>query len=276
VDEAGRGPLAGPVVAAAVIWPENRRPPKGLNDSKQVIHEERERMFQDILDRGDAVGVGVATAREIDAVNILQATRLAARRALDALPVVPDAVLTDYLLLPGYPRPVEPIVDGDCLSVSIAAASIVAKVFRDRIMDHYAEEYPGYSWHTNRGYGTPEHLDALARLGPTTLHRLTFAGVGFFSEQLRPSRTFLSYWESNVVRELSPSPEAQLAGGWCLRSRITENPLPYEHVVHPLVARAWAGSLAEEHRIVCLDEEEARAIDIRMRNAEYTPDWLPR
>lgn len=194
VDEAGRGPLAGPVVAAAVVWPRDRKLPTGLNDSKQVAPARRGALFHQLLAGAECVGVGLATAREIDTINILEATRLASRRALAALTPPPQGVVTDALTLPGCPWPVEPVVKGDCRCASVAAASIVAKVLRDWIMDHYAREYPGYGWEHNRGYGTAGHLAAIEALGPTTLHRMTFAGVGFFTERLRPSQTFQRMW----------------------------------------------------------------------------------
>lgn len=291
VDEAGRGPLAGPVVAAAVIWPDNRRPPKGLNDSKQVRAEERARIFQEITAKAEAVGVGLATAREIDSINILQATRLAARRALDALPTAPAGVVSDYLTLPGCPLPVVPLVGGDCLSVNIAAASIVAKVIRDRMMDHYAAEYPGFGWESNRGYGTAEHMEALARFGPTTLHRLTFAGVGFFCEFLRPSKTFLAFraalegeeapqdYPSSVI-ETRPAPSPllatcpRMARAGCLCPRDSKGGPPLDPCIEVLLSNEWEGRIPEALRLSYLDEQEAEAVDLITRNPIHSPHWL--
>jgi ribonuclease HII len=175
VDEAGRGPLAGPVVAAAVILPE-RRVPRGIDDSKRVPPEKRDTLYARILDVA-VVGVGMASVEEIDAVNIRQATFLAMRRAVDGLRQPPGHVLVDGDALPGLPVPATAVVGGDGLSLCIAAASIVAKVTRDRLMATLAEECPGYGWERNMGYGTPEHQEALARLGPTRHHRRSFAPV---------------------------------------------------------------------------------------------------
>lgn len=189
VDEAGRGPLAGPVHAAAVVFDLGRPRPRGLDDSKKLDARTRARLAEEI--RGTALAWAVASAspEEIDELNVLGATRLAARRALAGLRVPPDAIVTDALVLPGERRPVLPIVMGDSKSASIAAASILAKTARDLEMDRWAREFPGYGWETNRGYPTPQHYEALERLGPTTIHRLSFAGVVFFSSELRWSAT---------------------------------------------------------------------------------------
>jgi len=176
LDEAGRGPLAGPVVSAVVILP-RRFAVAGLNDSKQVVPAERERLYRHIVKRAVSVGVGLATEREIDTVNILQATRLAMLRALQALPVTPDFLLLDALSLPSVRLPQRPIIKGDAFSVSIAAASIVAKVSRDRLMRDYHRRYPQYNFQSHKGYGTPEHLRLLAEHGPCEAHRQTFRPV---------------------------------------------------------------------------------------------------
>lgn len=189
VDEAGRGPLAGPVVAAAVIFPANARTLRGLDDSKKLSAKKRAGLEKWVRRAALTHGVGIATAQEIDVINILEATRLAARRALAQLDPVPGALITDALSFPAELRPVLAIEKGDGFSSSIAAASILAKETRDRLMDHYAQEFPGYGWEYNRGYPTPDHHAAIEQLGPTTLHRMTFAGVGFFDEELRWSRT---------------------------------------------------------------------------------------
>ena len=176
VDEAGRGPLAGPVVAAAVIL-DRKRMPKGLNDSKQLSAETREALFPLIMERAIAVGVGEASVDEIDLVNIRQATHLAMARAVRALLPAAAFALVDGNDAPALPCRCDTIIDGDAKSVSIAAASIIAKVTRDRIMRALHEQHPGYGWLTNKGYGTGEHLQALGRLGPCLHHRRSFAPV---------------------------------------------------------------------------------------------------
>jgi ribonuclease HII len=176
VDEAGRGPLAGPVVAAAVIF-QHGRIPRRLNDSKQMTAEGREDAFQRIMDMALAVGVGEASVDEIDLINIRQATHLAMARAVRSLALAPMFALVDGNDAPALPCPCDTLVDGDARSVSIAAASIVAKVTRDRMMAALHEEHPGYGWARNKGYGTVEHLDALSRLGPCRHHRRSFAPV---------------------------------------------------------------------------------------------------
>jgi ribonuclease HII len=176
VDEAGRGPLAGPVVAAAVIL-DRKRIPRGLNDSKQLSAEAREALFPRIMERAVAVGVGEACVDEIDLINIRQATHLAMARAVRALSVAAAFALVDGNDAPALPCRCDTLVDGDARSVSIAAASIVAKVTRDRMMAALHDEHPLYGWITNKGYGTEEHLLALNRHGPTRHHRRSFAPV---------------------------------------------------------------------------------------------------
>ena len=176
IDEAGRGPLAGPVVAAAVIL-DRKRVPKGINDSKQMQPDARADAYGRILDDALAVGVGEASVDEIDLVNIRQATHLAMARAIRALALAPMFALVDGNDPPALPCPCDAIVDGDARSVSIAAASIVAKVTRDRMMVALHENFPGYGWRRNKGYGTDEHLSALSRLGPCLHHRRSFAPV---------------------------------------------------------------------------------------------------
>src|SRR5215467_9839546 len=160
VDEAGRGPLAGPVVAAAVIL-DRKRIPKGLNDSKQLHEETREELFPRIMEMAVAVGVGEASVDEIDLVNIRQATHLAMARAVRALSVAAEFAL----------------VDGNARSLSIAAASIIAKVTRDRMMVALHDAHPGYNWRSNKGYGTPEHYVGLKAHGVTVHHRRSFAPI---------------------------------------------------------------------------------------------------
>jgi ribonuclease HII len=175
VDEAGCAPLAGPVVAAAVVLDRNRFP-RGIDDSKVVPARDREAICARLY-KVAKVGVGIASVEEIDRINIYWARMLAMTRAVDALGFDPEMVLVDGNRCPKWQRPSVAIVAGDAKCRSIAAASIVAKVTRDRIMAEHALEYPGYSWETNKGYGTPEHYKALDRLGPTPLHRRSFAPV---------------------------------------------------------------------------------------------------
>lgn len=177
VDEAGRGPLAGPVVAAAVqIVPENFS--AEIKDSKRLSPTKRELAYEEILGTC-LVGVGLATVSEIDALNILQATFLAMKRALKALPTAPDFCLIDgQLEIPDLSWPQKAIIKGDDLSISIAAASIVAKVERDRIMTFYDDVYPVYNFGQNKGYATKEHRDLISRHGRCPLHRASFQLAG--------------------------------------------------------------------------------------------------
>ncbi len=190
LDEAGRGPLAGPVVAAAVIL---ERPIDGVFDSKELKPEERERLFHEILERGK-VGVGIANPEEIDSLNILKATALAMERALKNLNEEVDFVIVDGKHLKLSKEGIC-IVKGDRKSLSVAAASIVAKVIRDRIMRSYSKVYPGYGFDHNYGYPTPEHREAVRRLGPTPFHRLTFSGV---VENL-PFEVLIDWLEEGIV-----------------------------------------------------------------------------
>jgi len=176
VDEVGRGPLAGPVVAAAVILDPARIPP-GLYDSKRMTARAREKAAH-ALRESARVGIGEATVEEIEQLNILRATHLAMTRALAALGTRPDHALIDGLHLPpNLPCPGSGLVGGDSRSLSIAAASIVAKVWRDGIMVTLAQQHPGYDWETNMGYGSKSHMAALQAKGPTPHHRRTFAPV---------------------------------------------------------------------------------------------------
>lgn len=178
VDEAGRGPLAGPVVAAAVIL-DRRHLPRGIDDSKRLSAPERAAAFEALMvlaEQGRVrIAVAAASTAEIDRINILQATLLAMRRAVLRLDPAPASVLVDGNRAPDLPCRVRTIVDGDALSLSIAAASIIAKVIRDRAMARLARRYPGYGWERNMGYGTAVHRTALDRLGPTPHHRRSFA-----------------------------------------------------------------------------------------------------
>lgn len=182
VDEAGRGPWAGPVVAAAAILDPAALPQAladRLDDSKQLSRKTRTALF-DILRSGAEVAVGVASVEEIDELNILAATMLAMRRAVDALPVAPESVLVDGNRPPAMPCPVRTVVGGDGLSLSIAAASIVAKVTRDRMMAELAEKHPGYGWERNAGYGTKAHRMGLERYGVTEHHRRSFKPIAAY------------------------------------------------------------------------------------------------
>jgi ribonuclease HII len=176
LDEAGRGPLAGPVVAAAVVLP-RRCALAGLDDSKQIDETVRARLFGEIVRRAIGIGIGSASEAEIDRLNILEATRLAMRRALQALPLAPDFLLLDALTIPGISVRQRPIIKGDGLSCSIAAASIIAKVTRDRVMTEYHRWYPQYNFADHKGYSTPQHLRLLREHGPCAIHRSTYAPV---------------------------------------------------------------------------------------------------
>ena len=175
VDEAGCAPLAGPVVAAAVIL-DRRCFPRGIDDSKNLPIEKRESIHARLV-KCAVIGVGVASVEEIDTLNIYWARMLAMTRAVEALGVEPAWVLVDGNACPRWQRPSKAIIAGDAKCRSIAAASIVAKVTRDRMMAEQARDYPGYGWETNRGYGTPEHYRGLEALGVTPLHRRSFAPV---------------------------------------------------------------------------------------------------
>jgi ribonuclease HII len=177
IDEAGRGPLAGPVVAAAVMLPVNFRL-RGLNDSKQLSCLARECYHEALVSNPEVVfGIGMASVAEIDRINILRATHLAMQRAVSGLVSIPEHLLIDGLPVPAFALPQTAIVDGDARSFSIAAASVIAKVTRDRMMISWHEEFPVYEFARNKGYGTPEHLEKLRSHGPCLLHRRTFAPV---------------------------------------------------------------------------------------------------
>lgn len=177
IDEAGRGPLAGPVSAAAVILPLKFRC-KGLDDSKKISHRERERLYDTITGDPRVVwGFAIASCDEIDRLNILRATHLAMRRAVEALSTTPHHCLIDGLPVRDFPFPHDGVVKGDGLSLSIAAASIIAKVRRDRIMDELHGEYPHFGFARHKGYGTKEHLEALRTHGPCCHHRRSFQPV---------------------------------------------------------------------------------------------------
>ena len=177
IDEVGRGPLAGPVVAAAVVFPVGAKPIRGLDDSKVLTAIQRAKFAVQIRERAFAIAVGAASVREIDRFNIRRASILAMERALRRLGFAPAWVLIDGLPCPEIGCEHEAIVDGDARCHSIAAASVIAKTIRDYLMDRLAARHPGYCWETNKGYCTPEHIDAINRLGTTRHHRHSFAPV---------------------------------------------------------------------------------------------------
>ncbi|MFL5578227.1 MAG: ribonuclease HII [Gemmatimonadaceae bacterium] len=195
VDEVGRGPLAGPVVACAVIMPPDARAIAGVDDSKRLTCAARVRLAAKIRDRALAVGVGAASVREIDRVNIYHATVIAMRRALARLGVTPDHVLVDGKPIRTLAVPHTAIVGGDASCYSIACASIVAKVTRDRLMERLAVRYPDFRWERNAGYATPDHLQGLAARGITPHHRRSFCPVSQLSLDL------------SVVEPAAPSAE---------------------------------------------------------------------
>ena len=173
IDEVGRGPLAGPVVAGAVILPKDHTI-LYLNDSKKLSGKKRELLYDEIMEHAVATGIGMVGPARIDEINILQATYEAMRMAIENLQVKPDVLLNDSVTIPEVEIPQVPIIKGDAKSISIAAASIIAKVTRDRLMKEYDQVIPGYDFAGNKGYGTKAHLEGLRRLGPSPIHRRTF------------------------------------------------------------------------------------------------------
>lgn len=173
IDEVGRGPLAGPVVAGAVILPKDCDI-LYLNDSKQLSEKKREELYDVIMDKAVSVGLGFSSPERIDEINILQATYEAMREAVSKLSVQPDVLLNDAVTIPGLPMKQVPIIKGDAKSVSIAAASIVAKVTRDRMMVEYDSIFPEYGFASNKGYGAAAHIEALKKYGPCPIHRRSF------------------------------------------------------------------------------------------------------
>ena len=173
IDEVGRGPLAGPVVAGAVILPKNCDI-LYLNDSKKLSEKMRESLYDEIMEKAVAVGIGIVSPARIDEINILQATYEAMRIAISNLKVSPDLLLNDAVTIPGVDIKQVPIIKGDAKSISIAAASIIAKVTRDRLMVEYEEVLPGYGFASNKGYGSAMHIEALQKIGPTPIHRQSF------------------------------------------------------------------------------------------------------
>jgi ribonuclease HII len=192
IDEAGRGPLAGPVVAAACILPEGALF-ESLNDSKQLSAEQREVLFDQLIEcPGLVYGVGIVDVATIDQVNILQATFIAMRKAVEALAVLPDYLLIDGNQTPHFDIPKEAIIEGDAKSISIAAASVLAKVTRDRIMHALDVEYPNYGFKKHKGYATAEHIKAIQTFGPSAIHRKSFD----------PVRTMLSSSQLLLIQDI--------------------------------------------------------------------------
>ena len=181
IDEAGRGPFAGPVVAGAVILPKGLTI-EGLNDSKQVSAKKREELYDEIKEKAVSVGIGMSSPARIDEINILQATYEAMQHAVEDLDVVPDLLLNDAVTIPEMPYRQVPIVKGDAKSVSIAAASVIAKVTRDRLMMQYDKILPEYGFAQNKGYGSQSHIEALKRVGASPIHRRSFI-KNFISEE---------------------------------------------------------------------------------------------
>lgn len=178
VDEAGRGPWAGPVVAAAVLFASPSSIPQGLDDSKKLTKSARDSLVHAIRDSTPYIGIGIATPEEIAALNIWGATSLAMKRAVETLGITPNLALIDGKTHPkNFPCETQTLVGGDGISVSIAAASIIAKTHRDELMTHYAQTYPYYGFERHMGYGTPEHQAALAEHGPCAIHRLSFRPI---------------------------------------------------------------------------------------------------
>lgn len=175
VDEVGRGPLAGPVISAAVILDFNNMP-DDINDSKKLSKKKREFLNKEIV-KNSIVSIGRASVEEIDKINILQASLLSMKRAIEGLSIKASIILVDGIYCPNINYKCQSVIKGDSKSLSIAAASIVAKVYRDKIMEDYALLYPGYKWEKNSGYGTKEHMEAIYKLGVTPIHRTSFKPI---------------------------------------------------------------------------------------------------
>ena len=175
VDEVGRGPLAGPVISAAIIL-NKEKIPEGINDSKKLSKKKREVINEELISQ-HSFAIGIASVEEIDKINILQASLLAMKRAVLNLNIKPQTILVDGNKLPDLKYNMYPIIKGDSKSISIAAASIIAKVYRDKLMQDLSLQYPGYYWEKNSGYGTKQHLLALNSLGVTPIHRKSFAPI---------------------------------------------------------------------------------------------------
>ena len=253
VDEAGRGPLAGPVVAAAVIL--NNDIPGGVNDSKALSANQRETIFQ-ALNQGDAViGTGVVDQFEIDRINILQATVRAMQQAVSALKSSPDYLLVDGKYLPKFDYPARAIIHGDSRCKSIAAASVVAKVTRDQMLVDLDKFFPGYGFAQHKGYGTKQHREAIERFGPTPLHRLSFGGVKEHTRDFLKQRKALGKWGEDYT---------------CYRL--------WERGVQVLSRNYHAGAEAEID-IVALHENTLRFIEVKTGTAKDfsgPEEWVDR
>ncbi|HHU17177.1 MAG TPA: ribonuclease HII [Clostridiales bacterium] len=193
MDEAGRGPLAGPVVAAAVILPPDFNVP-GVDDSKRLTEKKREALYEVITDQALSYSIGIVDNYIIDDINILGATRLAMKQAINRLKIKPEYILIDALTLKDIPIPQRGIIKGDSISISIAAASIIAKVTRDRMMKEFHKRFPQYALDRNKGYGTKEHLEGIASYGPCLLHRKSFIKK-YYSEDESEQFTQLTFGE---------------------------------------------------------------------------------
>lgn len=204
IDEAGRGPLAGPVCAAVAVFDPGVIIP-GVNDSKQVDEARREELYEQIVEKAAGYGIGTACAEEIDSLNILRATKLAVSRALQQIKILPDYLLLDALKLERCTIPQLAVVKGDSRSFSIAAASILAKVTRDRLMARYKEEFPMYRFEKHKGYGTADHRSAIQEHGPSTIHRETFLTAWF---DTRPPITSHSFKE--ILSQINSSTDSDL------------------------------------------------------------------
>jgi ribonuclease HII len=233
VDEAGTGPLAGPVVAAAVVFPPHTEL-SGIDDSKKLDPEQRATAELAIRAAAVGVGVGVADVGEIDRINIYQAALLAMRRAVDALPASPQHVLVDARNIPGVEIPQNCFNKGDGINFSIATASIIAKTYRDRLMNELAGTYPEYGFDRHKGYGTPEHQDAIRRIGPCAIHRMSFTFIreicGEYSE---PFYALKHRLEGAVDRAALQSLEAELA------ARRTELADEEQRKLRLMLSRRW-------------------------------------
>jgi ribonuclease HII len=233
VDEVGVGPLAGPVIAAAVVFPPNTEL-DGIDDSKQLDPEQRTQLAVTIRESASAIGIGSAEVAEIDRLNIYHAALLAMRRAIEALPLAPEHVLVDARVIPGVSIPQNCFNKGDGINFSIAAASIIAKTHRDRLMEDFEKEYPGYGFAQHKGYSTPEHQSAIRDLGPCPIHRLSYQFIrelcGEFSELFYRLKQQLQ--EVKTPRELR-SFETELEEHW---AKLDEKE---QRKIRVMVSRRW-------------------------------------
>jgi ribonuclease HII len=233
VDEVGVGPLAGPVVAAAVMFPP-QTDIAGVDDSKRLDPATRARLALEIRGKASGIGLGMASVEEIDRINIYHAGLLAMRRAIEALPRRPQHVLVDARTVPGVDVPQNPFNKGDGINFTIAAASIIAKTERDRMMEALDREYPGYGFATHKGYGTPEHRDALKRLGPSTVHRMSFPVM----HELQGEYSSLFYLLKAQL-EAAHSPAALDELDSALRAQTSELAEQECRKLRLLIARRW-------------------------------------